>query len=48
MLGHGNDEEEKTPRVVESLLGRHVQMTACGTHHTMALSSESTEITYLV
>lgn len=38
ILGHGEDEEERLPRVVESLLGRHIQMTACGRYHTMALS----------
>ncbi|XP_065839142.1 uncharacterized protein [Oscarella lobularis] len=38
MLGHGDDVDEKTPRVVEALLGRNMKMATCGSHHTMALS----------
>ena len=38
MLGHKDEDEEKLPRVVESLLGTDIVMLACGVYHTMALS----------
>ena len=40
MLGHGEDTEELSPRVVEALLGRDIRKVACGTSHTVALSSK--------
>ena len=41
MLGHKDEDNEKLPRVVESLLGRDISMVACGVAHTMALSGKS-------
>ena len=40
MLGHKDEDNEKLPRVVESLLGRDITMVSCGVAHTMALSGE--------
>lgn len=40
MLGHGEDTEERYPRVVEALLGKDIRKIACGTSHTIALSSK--------
>ena len=40
MLGHKDEDNEKLPRVVESLLGRDISMVACGLAHTMALSGK--------
>ena len=40
MLGHKDEDREKLPRVVESLLGRDVTMVACSSSHTLALSGE--------
>ncbi|KAK3751866.1 hypothetical protein QZH41_009679, partial [Actinostola sp. cb2023] len=40
MLGHGEDTEELSPRVVEALLGRDIRKVACGTSHTVALSKD--------
>lgn len=40
MLGHGEDAEEVSPRVVEALLGRDIRKIAVGTSHTVALSSK--------
>lgn len=37
MLGHKDEDDERLPRVVESLLGRDITMAACGVAHTMAL-----------
>lgn len=37
MLGHKDEDDERVPRVVESLLGRDIVMAACGVAHTMAL-----------
>lgn len=37
MLGHKDEDDEKVPRVVESLLGRDIVTAACGVAHTMAL-----------
>ena len=44
MLGHKDEDNEKLPRVVESLLGRDISMVACGVAHTMALSGKSFSI----
>ena len=41
MLGHKEEDREKLPRVVESLLGRDITMATCSSSHTLALSSES-------
>ena len=41
MLGHKDEDNEKLPRVVESLLGRDISMVVCGVAHTMALSGKS-------
>ena len=41
MLGHKDEDDEKLPRVVESLLGRDISMVACGVKHTIALSGQS-------
>ena len=41
MLGHKDEDNEKLPRVVESLLGRDITMVACGVAHTIALSGET-------
>ena len=38
MLGHKDEDNERLPRVVESLLGRDISMAACGVVHTIALS----------
>lgn len=38
MLGHGEEELERSPRVVEALLGRNIVYVACGIAHTIALS----------
>ena len=38
MLGHKDEDDERWPRVVESLLGRDIVMVACGVAHTIALS----------
>lgn len=38
-LGHGEDTEESQPGVVEALLGQDIRLIACGTQHTMAVSS---------
>lgn len=40
MLGHKDEDDEKMPRVVESLLGRDIFMAACGVAHTLAVSGE--------
>lgn len=40
MLGHKDEDDERLPRVVESLLGRDITMAACGVAHTMALGGE--------
>ena len=40
MLGHKDEDDERVPRVVESLLGRDIVMAACGVAHTMALGGE--------
>ena len=40
MLGHKDEDDEKFPRVVESLLGRDITMAACGVAHTMAVGGE--------
>ena len=37
MLGHKDEDDEKCPRVVESLLGKDIIMAACGVAHTMAV-----------
>ena len=37
MLGHKDEDSEKVPRVVESLLGRDIVMVACGVAHTIAV-----------
>ena len=37
-LGHGEEEEELVPRVVEALLGRDIRKLACGYEHTLAVS----------
>jgi len=37
-LGHGEEEEELVPRAVKAVLGKDVQMVACGTQHTMVLT----------
>ena len=42
MLGHKDEDNEKLPRVVESLLGRDIVSAACGVSHTIALSGEYT------
>lgn len=41
MLGHKDEDDERLPRVVESLLGRDITMAACGVAHTMALGGEN-------
>ena len=41
MLGHGEETEEITPRVVEALLGRDVRKISCGTEHMLAVSCTS-------
>ena len=38
MLGHGEETEEVTPRVVEALLGRDVRQISCGTEHILAVT----------
>ena len=40
MLGHKDEDDEKYPRVVESLLGKDIAMVACGVAHTMAIGGE--------
>ena len=47
MLGHKDEDNEKLPRVVESLLGRDIIMVACGVAHTMALSGEGVTVKYM-
>ena len=37
-LGHGDDHDEFTPRIVEALLGRDVIALACGSGHTIAIT----------
>jgi len=37
-LGHGEEEEELVPRVIEALLGRDIRNIACGYEHTLAVS----------
>ena len=37
-LGHGDNTEVKTPKLVESLLGKPCISVACGSKHTLALS----------
>ena len=39
-LGHGEEEEELVPRVVEALLGRDIRKLACGHEHTLAVSGK--------
>jgi len=39
MLGHGEETEEVTPRVVEALLGRDVRQISCGAEHMLAVTS---------
>ena len=41
MLGHKDEDDERVPRVVESLLGRDIVMAACGVAHTMALGGSA-------
>lgn len=43
MLGHKDEDREKLPRVVESLLGKDINMAALGISHTLALSGEEGE-----
>ena len=43
MLGHKDEDDERLPRVLESLLGRDISMVACGVTHTMAVSGEERE-----
>lgn len=38
-LGHGGDENECLPRVVEGILGNVVGQVSCGEHHTACLTS---------
>ena len=40
MLGHGEEELERSPRVIEALLGRNIVYIACGVAHTIALSGK--------
>lgn len=40
MLGHGEEELERSPRVIEALLGRNIVYVACGVAHTIALSDD--------
>ena len=40
MLGHGEEELERSPRVIEALLGRNIIFVACGVAHTIALSGK--------
>lgn len=40
ILGHKDEDNEKLPRVVDSLLGRNITMVTCGVAHTMALSAQ--------
>ena len=37
ILGHGEEDEEKQPRVLEAMLGRSVRMVALGKQHSIAL-----------
>jgi len=41
MLGHGEEELERSPRVIEALLGRNIVYVACAVAHTIALSGKS-------
>ena len=43
MLGHGEEELERSPRVIEALLGRNIVYVACGVAHTIALSGKITQ-----
>lgn len=47
MLGHGEDTEERDPRVVEALLGKDIRKVACGASHTIALSSKLPALQYV-
>jgi len=38
MLGHGEEEMERIPRVINALLGRNIIYIVCGVAHTIALS----------
>lgn len=40
MLGHGEEELERSPRVIEALLGRNIVYVACAVAHTIALSGK--------
>jgi alpha-tubulin suppressor-like RCC1 family protein len=37
-LGHGDEEEEYTPRIVEKMRGKGAIFVACGDEHTMVLT----------
>lgn len=41
MLGHGENAEENVPKVVEALQSKDVMKIACGTTHTVVLTSKS-------
>ena len=41
VLGHGENDNESAPKVVESLLGRNIVHFAMGQKHMMAVSGES-------
>ena len=40
MLGHGEEELERSPRVIEALLGRNIVYVSCAVAHTIALSGK--------
>lgn len=48
MLGHGEETEEVTPRVVEALLGRDVRQISCGTEHILAVTCKYSSGVYIL
>ncbi len=48
LLGHKDEDREKLPRVVESLLGRDITMVACSSSHTLALSGKYKLISFFL
>ena len=45
-LGHGTEESEEAPRVVEGLVGHHIDSVVCGELYSAALSSEGRVFTW--
>ena len=45
-LGHGDEDDQVDPRVVQTLLGKEVRIVACGPSHTAALNASGELFTW--